>query len=56
MITIRRIGNIYGFTGGSYAGSVFGTDGMAPTIKPFGGGQREPLILVYEEDSSIEHD
>lgn len=56
MITIKRIGNIYGFTGGSFAGSIFGTDGLSPALKPFGGGQREPLILLYEEDSSAKHD
>lgn len=47
---ICRIGNLFGFTGGSFAGWVYYTDGLSPTIKPFGGGQRDPLILVYEED------
>lgn len=46
---IERVGNLYGFTGGSFAGMVYGIDGIAPTINTSGGGQREPLILVVEE-------
>lgn len=56
MNKINRIGNLYGFTGGSFAGMVYGTDGLAPTVNTSGGGQREPLILVYEEDNTFEHD
>ena len=53
---INRIGNLYGFTGGSFAGMIYSTDGIAPTINTSGGGQREPLILVYEEDKdTTEH-
>lgn len=51
-IRINRIGNLYGFTGGSFAGMVYGTDGIAPTINTSGGGQREPLILVFENDKN----
>jgi len=46
---IDRIGNLYGFTGGSFAGMIYGVGGIAPTINTSGGGQREPLILVCEE-------
>ena len=49
---IDRIGNLFGFTGGSFAGMVYGTDGLSPTINTSGGGQREPLILVYDEDDN----
>lgn len=56
MNKINRIGNLYGFDGGSYAGNVYSVIGLAPTIKPFGGGRREPLILIYEEDNTFEHD
>lgn len=52
MKTINRIGNLYGFTGGSFAGMIYGIDGLAPTINTSGGGQREPLILVYEDDDT----
>ena len=56
MIKIDRIGNIYGFTGGSFAGMVYGTNGCAPELNTMGGGRRDPLVLVYEDDSSSEHD
>jgi len=48
----NRLFNIYGATGGSFAGNVYGTDGIAPTINTMGGGNREPLIVVYEEDNT----
>ena len=46
---IDRIGNLFGFTGGSFAGMVYGIDGLCPTINCMGGGNREPLILEEEE-------
>ena len=46
---IDRVGNLFGFTGGSFAGMVYGTDGLCPTIDCMGGGNREPLILVEDE-------
>ena len=49
---IDRIGNLFGFTGGSFAGMVYGTDGLSPTINTSGGGQREPLILVCDDDEN----
>lgn len=51
---IDRIGNIYGFTGGSFTGMVYGVSGCAPALNTMGGGRREPLILLYEdaEDST----
>ena len=55
MDRIERIGNIYGFTGGSFAGMVYNIDGCAPALNTMGGGRREPLILVYEEDNTAKH-
>lgn len=45
---ILRIGNIFGATGGSFAGNVYDVRGLAPTINTSGGGYREPMILEYE--------
>lgn len=45
---IKRLGNIYGYTGGNYAGNVYGISGIAPTINCTGGGNRMPLILTTE--------
>ena len=36
-VKINRLFNIYGFTGGSFAGNVYGTDGVSPTINTMGG-------------------
>ena len=40
-----RIGNIYGATGGNFAGNVYDKKGIAPTINTCGGGGREPMII-----------
>ena len=50
---IERIGNLYGFTGGSFAGMIYGIGGIGPTINTSGGGQREPLILVEDKPKNI---
>ena len=41
MMTDRtiRIGNLYGFTGGSFAGMIYSPDGLCPTINTAGGGR-----------------
>lgn len=43
-----RIGNLFGHTGGSFAGNIYGIEGLCPTINTAGGGMREPMILEYE--------
>ena len=47
---IERLFNIYGFSGGSFAGNVYGIDGIAPTLNCMGGGNRMPLILIVEDE------
>ena len=47
---IDKAGNIYGFTGGSFAGMVYFKDGLCPAINTAGGGNREPMIVVAYED------
>ena len=46
---IERLFNIYGFSGGSFAGNVYGIEGIAPTLNCAGGGNRMPLILIENE-------
>lgn len=41
-----------GYYKGAMAGSVFDTDGLAPTISTMGGGNREPMIIVEDERES----
>lgn len=45
-----RLGNLYGFTGGSFAGMIYSPKGLCPTINCMGGGNREPMIAVYETE------
>lgn len=40
-----RLFNIYGFTGGSFAGNVYDPTGIAPSLNTMGGGNREPIII-----------
>lgn len=44
-----KIGNIYGFSGGNYAGNVYDMDGISPCLTTFGGGNQQPMIIVYED-------
>ena len=45
-----RLFNIYGENRGTgFAGNVWDTEGVAPTITTMGGGNREPLIMECYE-------
>lgn len=35
---VKRLGNLYGFDGGNYAGNVYEKDALAPTILNMQGG------------------
>lgn len=35
----RRLGNIYGFDGGNYAGNIYDREALSPTIRTYQGGQ-----------------
>lgn len=37
-----KLGNIYGFTGGNYAGNVYDKDGLSPCLSTFGGAISSP--------------
>lgn len=41
----RRLGNIYGFDGGNYAGNVYDKEALSPTIRTYQGGNQQPIIL-----------
>jgi DNA (cytosine-5)-methyltransferase 1 len=45
MQTETRIGNIYGFDGGNFAGNVYDKNGISPTISTMQGGGRQPMIV-----------
>ena len=42
---VKKLGNIYGFTGGNFAGSVWDKEGISPTISTMQGGGQEPQII-----------
>ena len=42
---VIKLGNIYGFTGGSFAGIVYSAKGIAPALNSMQGGNRQPLII-----------
>ena len=41
----KKIGNIYGATGGNYAGNVYDDNYLAPSISTCGGGNQQPMII-----------
>ncbi len=43
---VKKLGNIYGFTGGSYAGAVYDAKGIGPSIDTMSGGNRQPMIVA----------
>lgn len=43
-----KITNIYGYTGGNYAGNVYATTGLCPTLNTMSGGNRMPFVLIKE--------
>lgn len=47
---VERIGNLYGFTGGSFSGMVYTDRGLAPSINTAGGGNRMPIIIEVKRD------
>ncbi len=51
----KRLGNIYGeqYTGGNFAGNVYDTENCSPTIMTAQGGNRQPMVLLHEEESSL---
>ena len=40
-----RLGNIFGFTGGNYAGNVYDQNYMCPTLNTMQGGYKQPMII-----------
>ena len=40
-----RLGNIFGFTGGNYAGNVYDQNYMCPTLNTMHGGYKQPMII-----------
>lgn len=43
---VKKLGNIYGFTGGDYAGNTYDTSGLCPAFNAMSGGNRQPMIVA----------
>lgn len=41
----KKLGNIYGFDGGNYAGNVYDKENLSPTIRTFQGGNQQPMVI-----------
>lgn len=41
----QKIGNIFGFSGGNYAGNVYDKDHLSPTLNTMQGGCKQPMIV-----------
>lgn len=46
MQEVKKLGNIYGFNGGNYAGNVYDQNGLAPNFLGMEGGNRQPMIVA----------
>lgn len=49
---IKKIGNIYGYTGGSFQGNVYDVNGISPTLNTMQGGHRQPMIVIGGEQKN----
>lgn len=58
----RRIGNIFGFTGGNYAGNVYDQNYMCPTLNTMQGGWKQPMVIekqicaIDEQNLNFRHE
>lgn len=46
VVTERKLGNIYGFDGGNYAGNVYDDEMLSPTIRTYQCGNQQPMIVA----------
>lgn len=49
----RKLFNIYGATGGNFAGNVYDPEFISPALSTMGGGNQQPIIItdMQEYDS-----
>lgn len=40
-----KLGNLYGFDGGNFAGNVYDRNALSPTIRTYQGGNQQPLVM-----------
>lgn len=42
----KRLGNIYSFDGGNYAGNVYDKECLSPTLRTMQGGNSQPMVVA----------
>ena len=45
LLEVNKLGNIYGFDDGNYAGNVYDSENIAPTLRSHSRGNTEPMIV-----------
>lgn len=45
-MNVNKLGNIYGFEGGNFAGNVYDDKALSPTISTYQGGNKQPMIVA----------
>ena len=45
----KRLGNIYSFDGGNYAGNVYDKECISPTLKTMQGGNCQPMVVAMRD-------
>lgn len=53
--TEKRLGNLFGCTGGNFAGNVYDKNYIAPALLTALGGQRQPMIIEIEYEKHENH-
>ena len=51
---VIKLGNIYGFTGGNFAGIVYSAKGIAPALNTMQGGNKQPMIVESKKQIPID--
>lgn len=46
----RKLGNMFGGTGGNFAGTVFDKRYIAPALRTMQGGLQQPMIIVEDKE------
>lgn len=49
----KKLFNIYGATGGNFAGNVYDAEHIAPALSTMGGGNQQPIIVEMNKDTSF---
>lgn len=45
----QKLGNLYGYTGGNFAGNVYSKDGLCPGLLTMQGGNKQPMIVENKD-------